>query len=128
MEVTRFGQFLVNNDIISDTVLLQALVEQNKRQETIERIAVAKRILSVKQMLATLNRQADSCDSFTAVALRMGYLTDDEVDVLVELQQQSRPMLGEILVEMGALDRKTLEIMLDKFHSLSLQYGYSETG
>ncbi len=124
MEVTRFGQFLVNNDIISDAVLLEALVKQKKSEETIERIAVAKRMLSVKQMLAILNRQADSCDSFTVVAIRLGYLTGDEVDVLLELQQQSRPMLGEILVQMGEIDNKTLEAMLKKYQSLELNSEY----
>lgn len=128
MEVTRFGQFLVNNDIISDSVLMEALVKQKQSEETIARIAIAKRILSVKQMLSILNQQADSCDSFKAVALRLGYLTKDEVDVLQDLQQQSRPMLGEILVEMGVMDTKTLDIMLKKFHSLNLHSDFSDAG
>ena len=128
MEVTRFGQFLVNNDTISEALLMEALIKQKQSEETIARIAVAKRILSVKQMLAILNQQADSCDSFTTVALSLGYLTKDEVDVLLDLQQQSRPMLGEILVEMGVMDEMALDTMLIKFQSLDLHSGYLEAG
>lgn len=128
MEVTRFGQFLVNNDVVSDAMVLEALVRQEKSQENISRIAIAKRYLTVKQVLSIYNAQADSCDSFTAMAKKLGYLTESEIAQLQNLQQQTRPRLGEILVDMGAMDQETLDLMLKKFHALDLQSDYSEAG
>ena len=126
MEVTKFGQFLVNNDVVTDAMVLEALVRQEKSQENISRIAIAKRYLTVKQVLSIYNEQADSCDSFTAMAKKLGYLTESEIAQLQTLQQQSRPRLGEILVDMGVMDHKTLELMLKKFNALGLHAGYSE--
>lgn len=115
MEVTRFGQFLVNNDIVTDAMVFEALVLQQKRQDNVASIAIAKRFLTVKQVLTIFNVQTDSCLSFTDMAVSLGYLTANEVSELLLLQQQSRPMLGEILVEMGVMDNRTLNLMLEKF-------------
>lgn len=128
MEVTRFGQFLVNNDVVTDAMVMEALVRQEKAQENIARIAIGKRYLTVKQVLTVFNAQADSCDSFTVMAKKLGYLTENEIAALLSLQQQSRPRLGEILVDMGVLDNKTLDIMLAKFSALNLGSEYSNTG
>ena len=125
MEVTKFGQYLVNNDVVTDAMVMEALVRQQKAQENIARIAISKHYLTVKQVLAIFNAQADSCDSFTVMARKLGYLTENEVAELLSLQQQTRPRLGEILVEMGVMDRSTLEVMLDKFHALDQTSDYS---
>lgn len=122
MEVTRFGQFLVNNDIVTEVMVFEALLMQEKRQENIARIAIGKRFLTVKQVLTIFNKQTDSCVSFTDMAVSLGYLTVSEVSELLSLQQQSRPMLGEILVEMGVMDNSTLNVMLDKFGVLANVY------
>jgi len=122
MEVTRFGQFLVNNDIVTEVMVFEALLMQEKRQENIARIAIGKRFLTVKQVLTIFNKQTDSCVSFTDMAVSLGYLTASEVSELLSLQQQSRPMLGEILVEMGVMDNGTLNVMLDKFGVLANVY------
>jgi len=122
MEVTRFGQFLVNSDVVTEVMVFEALVMQEKRQENIARIAIGKRFLTVKQVLTIFNKQTDSCVRFTDMAVSLGYLTASEVSELLSLQQQSRPMLGEILVEMGVMDNTTLNLMLDKFGVLAKEY------
>ena len=125
MEMPRFGQYLINNDIVTETMVMEALVTQQKRQENIARLAIAKKYLSVKQVLTVFNRLADSSASFTDMAENLGYLTDSEVAMLKQQQQQSRPKIGEVLVEMGVLKPATLDVMLEKYNHLAVNDGYT---
>ena len=125
MDMPRFGQYLINNDIVTETMVMEALVIQQKRQENIARLAISKKYLSVKQVLTVFNRLADSSASFTDMAENLGYLTVSEVDMLKQQQRQSRPKIGEILVEMGVLKPATLDVMLEKYNRLAVDDGYT---
>ena len=125
MEMPRFGQFLINNDIVTEVMVMEALVAQQKRQENIAGLAIAKKYLSVKQVLTVFNRLADSTASFTDMAEKLGYLTTSEVAMLKQQQQQSRPKIGEILVEMGVLKPATLDVMLEKYNRVAVDDGYT---
>ncbi|HID78525.1 MAG TPA: hypothetical protein EYP56_21355 [Planctomycetaceae bacterium] len=58
----------------------------------------------------------DTPELFGETAVELGYLTDRDVQPLIEIQETSRPRLGEILVDMGKLTTQQRDEWLEKFH------------
>ena len=55
-----------------------------------------------------LNKQKSERRPFGSIAIELGYLTRDEVNELLEIQN-NEPSLGDILVEMGLIERAIME-------------------
>lgn len=118
MKAPRFGQFLVNNGIVDESAVFEALVIQEARQESISSIAIRKNYLTVRQTMTVYNHLPDTIHCFADLALELEFLNKEKLQKLLDMQRQTRPKLGEILVEMGKMDNRTLEAMLKKFHSM----------
>ena len=77
--------------------------------------------LTDEQVLAVLNRQKSEKEyeqgskPFGQVAQEMGLLNEKDILELLELQVSRRQPLGEILVEMGVIDKVTMERELKVF-------------
>ena len=126
MDKPKFGQFLINNDVIDEAVLFEALLLQEKQQESTARLAIANNYMTVKQVMSVFNEQPDTCVSFLDMAITLDYVNTDQANTLKLLQQQSRPRLGEILVQLGVLDSFVLEDMLEKFSMLSVDIAFKD--
>ncbi|MCD6282214.1 Flp pilus assembly complex ATPase component TadA [bacterium] len=56
-------------------------------------------------------------NSFGALAMRRGLITQDQLDAALERQKQSKKKLGAILVELGSLSsQQTAEILAEQLH------------
>jgi len=120
MDKPKFGQFLINNDVIDEIVLFNALLLQEEKQESIVCIAIAEEMMTVSQVMSVFNEQPDTCASFTDMAVSLGYLNTEQVSELLLLQMKTRPLLGQLLVEMGEIDQATLDELLEKFCMLPI--------
>jgi hypothetical protein len=118
MSDLRFGQFLINKDLITEEDLNEALWLQRKATPPIGKLSVRGKKLSIKQVNRILSAQIDTAKKFGAVAIELGYLVQEDVDELLLIQKTSRPKLGEILIQMGKIDRSRLGIELIKFEAL----------
>jgi hypothetical protein len=58
---------------------------------------------------------------FGQIAVELGFLSPESVDSLLRIQLDSRPKIGEILVEMGKMTAAQLDAALAKYHSESSQ-------
>src|SRR5690606_31487103 len=67
-----------------------------------------------------LNHQADQGGRFGEIAITLGYLTETQVKELLLLQLESRPKLGEVLVERDVLQQEQLQQLLDRYHARRL--------
>ncbi len=100
-------------------LIVDALVHQVKGRTPIGRLAIANRMLTVREVFQILNLQAGSNTLFGQVALEFGFLEEDELNALLILQRQQVTPIGELLVESGALTREQFETELAEFHQLS---------
>ncbi len=112
----KFGRFLVQNGTIQIADLLEALDEQMDRQTRLGKLALQSRKMSVAEVAEVLDYLADyPGDLFGQVAVSLGYLSElDLADLLIQ-QRNTRPHLGEILVDLGHMTPETLLSELERF-------------
>lgn len=111
----RFGLFLVGRERVATESVLQALDRQRRSEVPIGSIALREGMLSARQVFDILNYQADSGLRFGELGMRLGHLAPAQVDELLAKQRQTRPFLGQILVDMGAIDSRILAGELEQF-------------
>jgi len=53
----------------------------------------------------------------------MGYLTVTQVQMLLNIQKEKRPLIGEILVQMGVIEKQQMEQALKKYETINKYRG-----
>lgn len=114
----RFGQFLINKGLVTQSDINTALSRQIARQDQIGQIAIKSGMLTVKQVMHILREQAGTCYFFGELAVQLGYLNEAGIQKLINLQQETRPKLGEILIELGRLESWQLDELLAEFEKV----------
>jgi hypothetical protein len=105
----QFGLFLVRQGRATPEQVIDALDRQTARQQPIGRVAYDESILTADQIIKVLGEQTHELEAsrkrFGEIAVDHGYLNDTQVGQLLSAQRDGRPLLGDILVQMGVLDR-----------------------
>jgi hypothetical protein len=114
----RFGQFLIKHGIVDETAVLEALNLQKKRSIAVGQIALQERVLSINQIFEVLNAQISTAKLFGELAVEKGFLKNKEVERYSKAKI-SRPLLGEILVEMNKITSKDPDFLIKKFKNSS---------
>ena len=115
MSIHRFGQFLINHGIVDEDTVYEALNIQKQKTIPIGKIALAEKMLDVKQIFRILNDQLETPKLFGEIARELGYLNENDVQKLLTLQKLRRPRIGQILVEMNKIDQETCNSMLEAY-------------
>jgi hypothetical protein len=114
-----FGGFLVRRGVVTRRQLIAALDEQRRQETRIGKLALRERLLTLEELFLILDAQIDGDSTpFGRLGVAMGLLRPEDVERLLLLQRQSRPRVGEILVELGALTETELENQLRDFEDL----------
>ncbi|MEM1414407.1 MAG: hypothetical protein AAGH15_05885 [Myxococcota bacterium] len=71
-------------------------------------VALRERVLKVDQIAQVLATQAGTTKRFGALAVELGFLSEADVEHLLELQRRLRPPLSWVLVESGLLSATKL--------------------
>jgi uncharacterized protein YlaN (UPF0358 family) len=96
--------YLVDNGLLSTQAFYKALKLQMKSRPQLGTIAIQTRRLTVKQMFVILQEQCDTPQQmFGEIAVRLGYLTSEDLNQLLEEQSQHMASLRDVLVEHGFL-------------------------
>jgi len=96
--------YLVDNGLLSTQAFYKALKLQMKSRPQLGTIAIQTRRLTVKQMFVILQEQCDTPQQmFGEIAVRLGYLTSEDLTQLLEEQSQHMASLRDVLVEHGFL-------------------------
>lgn len=110
-----FGDYLVQQKIISEQQLLEGLLEQLERTPSYAMACYQAKLLDAGQLLNVLKRQQlDSSDFFSA-ARALNAWPEEKTAQLIDVLRRQRLPLGEILVEKGALALKDLTRHLDEY-------------
>lgn len=115
MSVKFFGQFLLERGVVGRRALLDALDLQEARNRRIGAHAVRLGYLSEADVERINRLQLTQDKRFGELALELGLLTPEQVPELLSLQRNDAVLLGEALVELGHVERPTLERELGAF-------------
>jgi hypothetical protein len=106
----QFGMYLVENGVITCEEFFEALKLQLKSRPQLGALAIEKRKLNVRQVFGVLRSQCDSPDDmFGELAVKLGYLTADDLAQLLHEQSVRVRPFSEILIEADILPAATVE-------------------
>ena len=115
-----FGEYLVKQNIIQEKDLERALEIQKTDRVPLGQLAMQKGLIDNKQLFRVLSRQRkpeEKSKSFGRLAVEMEYLSQGQVEMLLEQQTHTNRLLGEILVSQGLVPQVELIKALKKFRS-----------
>ncbi|MEE8260386.1 MAG: hypothetical protein V3R14_05245 [Nitrospinaceae bacterium] len=115
-----FGEYLVERNIIREKDLARALEIQKTDRVPLGQLAMQKGLIDNKQLFRILSRQRkpeEKDKSFGKLAVAMEYLSQEQVETLLERQTHTNRLLGEILVSQGWVSQMELIKALKKFRS-----------
>jgi len=115
-----FGEFLLERELVKEDDLVCALDEQQKNKMPLGQMAVQKGFMDSKALFKVLTEQRKrvrDANDFGQIALEMGVLKQDQVEELVESQNTTNELVGNILVTKGLLSREKLVQMLREYDS-----------
>ena len=106
--IPKLGQFLVDRGLINKAVLYAALSWQNSRKPRFGSLANQLGYLTQDQITEAIRNQ-QSNELLGSVAIRMGLLTTEERDEILQHQAQQHQRLGDFLVTHGYLRQNQLD-------------------
>jgi hypothetical protein len=117
----RFGEFLIAEGRVSGDQIGLSLAEQKRRQIPIGLLAMHSGLLNSSEVHRVLRAQSHrrAWRRFGDVAQEMGLLSAVEVKTLLSRQHRTRPRIGQILVEQGAISPRQLGPLVGRHRSLA---------
>jgi hypothetical protein len=110
---------LIDRGLLSEGDLIRALEEQETTRISVGRLAFEQGELELDDIVAILERQREGSKMrFCALAVQMGLLEDHKRKRLLELHEESKPPLGQILISMGLLAPEIVAEELDAYEDM----------
>jgi hypothetical protein len=112
----QFAVFLVDNGVITCEDFFEALKLQMHSRPQLGALAIELHVLTCRQVFSILRVQCDEPNQlFGEIAVRLGYLTQQQLTELLEEQTARLAPLGDILVEHGFLSPEVAEVQYAEF-------------
>jgi len=112
-----FGNYLVDNNMITSDQLLRALRHKHDNNQTMAAMALSAGYMTEEETEDVHNMQLIKDVEFTSLALQMGYLTESQAAELEEAQHFGYLLLARSVIELGFCT-------LDKMASAIADYEY----
>lgn len=116
-----FGQFLVGRGLVSREAVHAALLRQRETIVPLGRLAVEDGLLTREQVRSLRVTQRRLDRKMGEIALDREWLTPPQLTALLKAQEARRVLLGELLVQMGELERAALDAAAAEFDELQRQ-------
>lgn len=110
-----FGEFLIEKKIITTDRLLVGLVWQFEKQSSVLRILAETQFVTKQQILKIAKISWETKKDILQVGRELAILNDSQVEQVIEKQRQSRKLIGEMLVEIGAIGSDDLDGLLVQY-------------
>lgn len=104
-----FGAWLIEQGRLTAEQVVCAVDQQHRRRIPLGRLALAERLLTVREVYEILAHGRSTRQLFGQKAVELGFLQPSDVERLLSLQRELEPPFEEVLLELGMLDRSTLE-------------------
>jgi len=115
MAVKFFGQFLVENNLVSREALLKAIELQEQKNLKFGEMAISTGYVTKEEIERAHNAQLSKDMKLGDLLVEMGILTLKQLDDIVTRQQNTHLYIGEALVQVGALSSEQLQEHLGAF-------------
>lgn len=122
MAVKFFGQFLVEQGIVTGEALLNAINLQDKNNLKFGEVAVAMGLVTPAEIQRAHNAQMSKDMKLGDLLVEMGFLTLVQMNEIITRQKNNHLYIGEALVQIGALTGESLQKHLDAFKADQDQY------
>ncbi len=122
MAVKFFGQFLVEQNIVTSEALLNAINLQDKNNLKLGEMAVSMGLITLADIQKAHNVQMSKDMRLGDLLVEMGFLTLAQVNDIITRQKNTHLYIGEALVQVGALSDDELRKHLDAFKADQAQY------
>ena len=122
MAVKFFGQFLVENSIVTREALLKAIDLQEQKNLKFGEMALSLGSVSKADIERAHNAQMSKDMKLGDVLVEMGILTQNQMNDIVTRQKNSHLYIGEALVLVGALTNEQLQSHLESFKQDQAKY------
>ncbi|MES9855712.1 MAG: cyclic nucleotide-binding domain-containing protein [Sedimenticola sp.] len=110
-----FGEYLIEKGLIADADVVEALTAQRKETASFEKMVCDLGIMDMSQAFKVLTLQAETDLNFMEVAVRHGFINDEQAELTRACIESEKPAIGEVLVILGRIDKETMERELVKF-------------
>lgn len=122
MAVKFFGQFLVEQGIVTGEALLNAIHLQDKNNLKLGEMAEALGLITPADIQRAHNAQMSKDMKLGDLLVEMGFLTLIQLNDIITRQKNTHLYIGEALVQIGALTSDELRNHLDAFKADQAQY------
>ncbi len=116
-----FGEFLCQNDVVTNDQLINAMSQYHSSREPIGRLAIKSGMLTIREVQKILRIQADDPQPFGEVAMRLCLLSREQVEILIG-RQSFIENIWEFMVRKGMLAKDTLNQSLVEYHKTNFGY------
>lgn len=115
MNVTYFGQYILEKGYINRDQLLEGIKYQKAVNLKIGVLAIDKNYMTSKQVETVLSMQKTYNKPFGELAISEGLLTKEKLEELLSSQHSDKIYLGEALLEKGFISLSQLEAYLNEY-------------
>lgn len=122
MAVKFFGQFLVEQGVVTSEALLNAINLQDKINLKLGEMAVEMGLISAADIQRAHNAQMSKDMKLGDLLVEMGFLTIAQLNDVITRQKNTHLYIGEALVQIGSLSGAELQKQLDAFKADQAQY------
>ena len=122
MAVKFFGQFLVEQGIVTSEALLNAINLQDKNNLKLGEMAITMGLVTPKDIERAHNAQMSKDMKLGDLLVEMGFLTLIQLNDIITRQKNTHLYIGEALIEVGAMTGDQLQKHLDAFRIDQSQY------
>jgi TusE/DsrC/DsvC family sulfur relay protein len=126
MNSLTFGQFLLQEGLVSYDDLLKARILQKKSSKKLGDIAIRLGLLTDEQVERILIEQEESGITFGQIAIRENYLNAEQVDVLLSRQIDSCVNFYDALIAIGVMTPDVHALNMKKYEAFQAKSGHRE--
>lgn len=110
-----FGNYLLNQNLVSPEHLSEALQQQSKTRMKLGVLAINEGLLTADQVEKAHKKQQHSDMRIGDVMVGMGLLTQNQVESLLNAQPSGHLLLGQTLVDKGYMTTSQFEFALSAY-------------
>lgn len=122
MAVKFFGQFLVEQGIVTRDALVKAIDLQDHKNLKLGEMAVSMGYITESQIERAHNAQMSKDMKMGDLLVELGFLTLAQLEDVIVRQKNTHLYIGEALVQVGALNVESLQQHLAAFKADQAQY------
>lgn len=104
-----FGNYLLENDLVTKKELSEVLAAQDKARVKLGVLAVNLGFMAADEIDKVHEKQATEDKLFGELAVELGYLTEDELEEVLSTQKKEHLLMSQTLVDKGFMTLQELE-------------------